>query len=384
VSAGGGDPAPPPGWRAHRLVVADLRCWRRAEIALEAGPVLVVGPNGAGKTSLLEGLALACLGVSPRTATEAEMVRRGAEAAHVDLDLEGPDGRHGRSIGYAPGLGRRLRLDDRPVRALGEWRVPGAVLVFIPEELRIVKGPPAARRRHLDRVLEASEPGYGEHLVAYRGALAQRNALLRRVRAGGAGPAGLAPWETQLARAGAAIARHRRRAMARLAAPFRAWLEALGGGPDGRLGLQTSPEHLAGVAEDELESVLAASLADRREREIAAAQTFAGPHRDDVLVGTGTADLRRIGSQGEQRTAALALTLAHRDLLETAAARPILLLDDALSELDPDRRARLLEAISAGGQSLVTTADPSAAQEARRVAAQVVRVDAGRIDVAAA
>ncbi|WP_217914306.1 AAA family ATPase [Miltoncostaea marina] len=198
-----------PAWAARRLEVADLRPWRRAALDLPAGLVLLTGPNGAGKTSLVEAIVLGCLGVSPRTAREAEAVRRGAPALHVALELDGPAGLHRREIGFAAGRGRRLRLDGEPVRRLADWRAR-AVLVFLPDELRAVKGPPAARRRALDRVLEAASPGFADDLAGYQHALAQRNALLRRVRAGEASRASLPAWEAPMARLGARVAAARR------------------------------------------------------------------------------------------------------------------------------------------------------------------------------
>jgi DNA replication and repair protein RecF len=354
-----GASAPARAWTARRLELADVRCWRRAALELPDGLLLIVGPNGAGKTSVVEALTLGCLGVSPRTAREAEVVRRGAEALHVALDLDGPPGRHLREIGYAPGRGRRLRLDGEAAPSLSAWRAR-AVLVFLPDELRAVKGPPAARRRALDRVLEAAAPGFAEDLAAYGEALAQRNALLRRIRAGAASEASLPAWEAPMAARGARVAAARRAGAAALAGPFRGWLAALGGGADGVVRLETSPA-LAEVPDDALEAALAASLRERRAREVQAGQTLSGPHRDDLLLAAGPTDLRRSGSQGEQRTAALALLLAARDHLRERAARPILLLDDVLSELDPARRRLLLEAVRDGGQTLVTSADPAAA-----------------------
>ena len=369
---------PAAAWAARRLEVADVRCWRRAELDLPAGLVLVVGPNGAGKTSLIEAVTLGCLGVSPRTAREAEVVRRGAEALHVALDLEGPQGAHRREIGFAPGRGRRLRLDGEPVRALAAWRAR-AVLVFLPDELRAVKGPPAARRRALDRTLEAASVGFAEDAAAYQEALAQRNALLRRIRAGGASEASLPAWEAPMAARGARVAAARRAGAAALAGPFRDWLAALGGGPDGVLRLEPSPSALGDVADDALEGALAAALRERRGRDVQAAQTLSGPHRDDLFIGAGPADLRRSGSQGEQRTAALALLLAARDHLRERAARPILLLDDVLSELDPGRRRLLLEAVRDGGQTLVTSADPAVADALSEPPDALVRVEDGAL-----
>jgi DNA replication and repair protein RecF len=359
--------------------LADVRCWRRGSVELPEGLVVVVGPNGAGKTSLVEAVVLGCLGVSPRTAREAEVVRRGAEALHVTLDLEGPPGRAIREIGYEPGRGRRLRVDGEPVRSLAAWRAR-AVLVFLPDELRAVKGPPAARRRALDRVLEASAPGFADDLAGLQAAVAQRNALLRRIRSGAASEATLPAWEASIARLGARVAAARRAGVASLAGPFASWLEALGGGPGGLLRLEPSPASLTGVPDRDLEGALAEAMAGRRPREIHAAQTLSGPHRDDLWIGAGDADLRREGSQGEQRTAALAMLLAARDHLREHAARPILLLDDVLSELDPDRRRLLLEAVRDGGQTIVTSADPAVAAGIARPPEGLLRVRDGRVD----
>lgn len=342
--------------------------------------IVISGPNGAGKTTLVEAVTFATIGVSPRTSREADAVRRGAEAFHVGLDLEGVEGRQLREIGFQAGLGRRLRRDGVAVRSLGEWRVPGAVLVFMPEELRSVKGPPAARRRAIDRLLEGAETGFGDTLARYLAAVAQRNALLRRIRAGVTGVGGLAPWDRACVELGGAVACARSRAVTDLSGPFGRWLEALGGGPGGRLALEPSPSALEGESLDAIEGVLADAVERTRDRDIQAAQTLSGPHRDDVWIGVGDHDLRRLGSQGEQRTAVLALLLACRDHLAARSAMPIMLLDDVLSELDPQRRRLLLEALAGQGQAWVTSADPDAAALAEAAgAAHHLHVEAGRV-----
>ena len=338
------------------------------------------GPNGAGKTSLVEAITLATIGVSPRTSREAEIVRTGSEALHVVAEVDGPGGSQVREIGFQPGLGRRLRRDGEVVRSLGPWRLPGAVLVFLPEELRSVKGPPAARRRALDRLLEGADAGYGETLSGYLTAVAQRNALLRRVRAGVAAPAGLMPWDRACIELGAGVVRARVAAVAALMAPFADWLEALGGGGGGRLVLEHSPASLDGIAPDEVEDALAALFERTRDRDVQAAQTLSGPHRDDLWIGVRDHDLRRMGSQGEQRTAVLAFLLACRDHLAVRSATPIMLLDDVLSELDPGRRRLLLGALAGDGQAWVTSADPDAAALAEGAgAAHHLHVEAGRV-----
>lgn len=363
---------------ARRLEVSDLRAWHRGAVDLPAGLVLITGPNGAGKTSLIEAIVFACLGVSPRTAREAEMVRHGAEALHVRLRLDGPAGTVDREIGFSPGRGRRLRLDGVPVRSLAEWRAR-VLLVFLPEELRAVKGPPAARRRALDRVLEAAEPGYAGALADYQRAMAQRNALLRRIRAGEADESAIGVWEGTMARRGAVVARVRSAGAEALAPAFARWLEELGGGPGGELRLEASPEDRPQGDDDRVAGALAAMWRERRPREIQAAQTLSGPHRDDLWIGAAGTDLRRVGSQGEQRTAALALLLASRDHLRVRGPRPILLLDDVLSELDPERRRRLLDAVRDGGQTIVTSADPSVTAGLSAPPDAIVRVEAGAV-----
>ncbi len=372
--------AAPGSWHARRVALRDVRCWDRAEIALPPGLTVISGPNGAGKTTLVEAIALGCAGVSPRTAREAEIVRRGADALHVELDLVDPTGVDARrGIGFQPGRRRRLTIDGDPVRSLAAWRAHGALSVFVPEELRLLNGPPAGRRRALDRLLEALAPGFIEIAARYREGVSQRNALLRRVRAAEAPPDHLDVWDHQISEAGGALASHRRTIVADLAPRFTAWLDALAGGERGLLRLVSSPAHLQEA--DDPAAVLAAALAERRPRDVAAAQTLSGPHRDDVWIGTaGDVDLRSTGSQGEQRTAALALILAGRDLLSAAAGRPILILDDVLSELDPGRRRALLGAVAEGGQSIVTSADPDAAELAARHADGAVCVEDGRIE----
>jgi len=350
-------------WRVRSLAVSDLRCWERLALELPEGLSVINGPNGAGKTSIIEAIVLATLGVSPRTSQLAELVRSGAPAVRVAGDFDDP-GSPGapvrREIGYAVGIGRRLSLDGVGVRQLLAWRRPSAVLVFVPEELRAVKGPPAARRRSVDRLLEATVTGFSEQLASYQEALSQRNALLRRARAGSTDIRTAFPWEARMAAHGAWVAVARRAVTATLAPRFGVWLERLGGGPGGILRWEPSPAELAEVPDVELEGRLRERLERQRPRDLAAGLTTSGPHRDDLWIGCGARDLRRIGSQGEQRTAALAMLLAHRDHMRAAGAGPILLLDDVLSELDPDRRAALLAALDGEEQVVLTSADPAA------------------------
>lgn len=369
-------------WCVRHLEVSDLRSWHR--LSLDVGPGLIVmsGPNGAGKTSIVEAVAFGLVGVSPRTAREAEAVRHGCTALHVALDVDSPSGSQNREMGYQPRVGRRLRIDGVPVRSLGQWRASGSLLVFLPEELRAVKGPPAARRRVVDRLIEGLDPSYITTSASYGSAVSQRNALLKRIRAGQTGVAGLGPWDTAVVELGARISSARRAAVAELDPLFRIWMDRLGGGDDARLAWEPSPHALLDVDPEDFEATLADLISETRDRDLNAAQTLSGPHRDDLWIGIADQDLRRTGSQGEQRTAVLALLLACRDLLTSRAVPPIVLLDDVLSELDPERRRRLLDAVRDTGQTWVTSADPDAAALAASAgAAHVLNVRRGEIDV---
>ena len=363
--------------------MTDLRSWHR--LSLDVGPGLIVmsGPNGAGKTSVVEAVALGLVGVSPRTAREAEAVRTSAVALHVAMDVDSPSGPQHREIGYQPGVGRRLRRDGVPVRSLADWRASGSLLVFLPEEPRAVKGPPAARRRVIDRLIEGLDPQYLSLSTSYNAAISQRNALLKRIRSGLTGPSGLTSWDHAVVELGARISAARVAAISRIDPLFRIWMDRLGGGADARIAWEPSPSALREHDPAEFEEVLGDLIGVNRERDLRAAQTLSGPHRDDVWIGVDDQDLRRTGSQGEQRTAVLALLLACRDHLAVEAVPPIVLLDDVLSELDPERRRRFLDAVHDGGQTWVTSADPDAAALAvASGAAHVLNVTRGRIDVA--
>jgi DNA replication and repair protein RecF len=243
--------------------------------------------------------------------------------------------------------GKRVELNGVPVRALDELRSRIATLVFTPERLAVVKGGPAVRRAYFDRVLTRLLPARGELPVEYAAVLGQRNAALRRVAAGVSARDALDPWTTRLAELGAMLSQARAEVSSLLGEPFAARAEELGLS-DARLvheAARASPEELEG----------------RLERDLERGFTGAGPHLEDVAVLSGERDLRTFGSQGEQRIAVLALLLAEAELLvRRGSSPPLLLLDDVLSELDPERRAALAARIGSSGQALVTATSASA------------------------
>jgi len=309
--------------------------------------VLVTGPNGAGKTNLLESLHVGTQGFSPRTRADAQLVRFGRDAARIAL--------RGRRAGVPVevevtlelGTGKRASLNGAKLRAAEQLRSEVATLVFTPDRLVVVKGGPAARRAYFDRVLGRISPSRAGLSAEYGAAVGQRNAALRRVAQGLSSRDALAPWNEQVSRLGGQLVEGRREAVALLRPPFAERAAELGL-PGAELAYEAE-----GPTVEELEA--------RTARDLERGTTSLGPHLDDVGVLAGTRDLRAFGSQGEQRLAVLALLLGEAELLEERrGARPLLLLDDVLSELDPDRRRVLADRLRASGQALVTSASRNA------------------------
>jgi DNA replication and repair protein RecF len=335
-----------------RLGVRDFRNYDAAELELPAGLTVVAGPNGAGKTNLLEALYFGCTGRSPRTSNERELVRRGASVTRVEVDTRDEQGSHRIEVGLEPGREKRLSLDGSPVDSLSTASARPLVSVFLPERLELVKGPPALRRGHLDQLVAALWPARAETRAAYSRTLAQRNALLARVRSGASGPAALDAWDAELARQGVQLMEDRAGAVAGLCEPFEELATALG--LPGRAELRYRPRSAAGdVAE------LAAELAERRAADVDRGFTAHGPHRDELQFLLGGAGLRSYGSQGQQRATLLALLFAECELLAARRGRaPLMLLDDVMSELDAQRRELLSGLLRSGGQAVVTTTEP--------------------------
>ena len=360
--------------RITRLGVRDFRNYTRAEVNLDEGLTVVAGRNGAGKTNLLEALYFGVTGRSPRTANERELVRRGGEGvARVVVDTADPEATHRIEVGFTPGEPKRLRVDGNPVDTLLDLEARPLVSVFLPERLELVKGAPANRRAHIDQVVAALWPARAGTRAAYGRALAQRNALLGRIRSGQAGTGALDAWDTELAREGFQLMKDRAEAVAGLRPGFAGLAE--------RLGLAAAAElryRPRSSASDP--NGLAAELGERRQLDLDRGFTAHGPHRDELSLLLGDESLRAYGSQGQQRAALLALLFAERQLLgERRGRRPIMLLDDVMSELDAARRELLAELLRDGGQAVITATEPEQVPGAMLAAGELIRVENGAI-----
>jgi DNA replication and repair protein RecF len=334
-----------------RLRARDFRSYATADVALGAGLTVVHGANGAGKTNLLEALYFGCTGRSCRTTNEREVVRFDAPATRVTVEGRDRDGVHELAVGFQPGEPKRLTADGAPVERLLDVAARPLVSVFLPDRLELVKGPPGLRRSHLDQVVAALWPARAATRRAYAQALAQRNALLGRVRAGAGTRTALAAWDLELARHGVALRDDRGRAVDLLAERVADAAAELG--LAGAVELRYRPRSRAETPE-----AMAGELAERVAADLERGFTGHGPHRDDLLFLRDGRELRAFGSQGEQRLVLLALLLAERETLaQERGAPPLLLLDDVMSELDATRRERLVARLAGPGQSVVTTTD---------------------------
>jgi DNA replication and repair protein RecF len=337
--------------RVTRVRLRDFRSYAVADVALGPGLSVVHGRNGAGKTNLLEAIYFGCTGRSCRTSNEREVVRFGERVARVEVDAQAQDGPHAFSVGVEPGEAKRVQADGVPIARLLDVEQRPLVSVFLPDRLELVKGTPALRRAHLDSVLAAVWPARRSTRRAYGQALAQRNALLGRVAAGAASPAALDAWDSALATHGVRLIAERAELVAALADPFARIALALG--LDGEPELLYRPRSRATEPGE-----LRAELIERRAGDLARGFTGHGPHRDELALRRDGRELRAYGSQGQQRLALLALLLAEREVLaNTRDAPPLMLLDDVMSELDSERRERLVELLRDGGQSVISTTD---------------------------
>lgn len=363
-------PAEPAGTAAPRCAIVRLRvhCFRNyAEATVRFGPGLNVihGQNAQGKTNLLEAIATLALTRSPRTTSSGDLVLWTEDAALAEADVTRPPTDVTLSVRFQrdPSTGRVLRVtavDGKPRPARGVLGVCPVVL-FWPEDLALVRGGPDGRRRFLDVILAQTDQQAIAHMSRYRRLLEQRNALLHQLRLGGGARDSLNSFTGELAHHGAWLEVARARLTDELAPLTALALHDLSGQRE-RISLRYAPAHAASIPDtvEAAEQVLLDTLRERASEEVARGITLAGPHRDDLAFDLDGRPARGTASQGQQRSIVLACKLAEvRYLQDASGVAPVILLDDVLSELDPQRRGSLLALLAEGRhQVLVTATEP--------------------------
>ncbi len=307
-----------------------------------------MGANGQGKTNLLEAVAMLALSASPRSRREIELVGPVAPMSRIEAGVEGGgitaelaitlnvDGDRARRVIEVDGI--RRRAFDLP----GHFRVT----LFWPDDLGLVKAGPELRRRFLNQMLVQIEPGYGRALAGLKRVLEQRNSLLKRIAAGEESGDVLDVWDQELVKVGGEVSAARAAAVLELEPEAARCHAEIAGGERLEISYEGPPENLAEAVHN--------SLAEDLRR----GSTTVGPHRDDLRVILDGKEARAYASQGQQRTAVVSLKLAEAALVtRRTGERPVLLLDDVLSELDAERRVALLRQVAGDGQVIITSAE---------------------------
>jgi DNA replication and repair protein RecF len=338
-------------------VLANVRNYPALDFSPVRGLNVFVGANAQGKSNLLEAIALLGTGKSFRTSREAEIVRNGMPSASLRGEARVAAGEIHLSCTFtlgSTGLRKVYTVNGRSVRYagyLGKMRV----VTFVPAHLSLLSGPPSARRSLVNTALAQESPAYYAALAGYQKFLAQKNALLRGTIA--PDEELLATYDERLIETGTKIVLARRAFVAaldeRAKAVYRSWI----GDRDGELTIAYEPDV---PAETFTQDAVAAAFADRLEKkrsaEVTRRTSLVGPHRDDIAFRLGGVALGPFGSQGQQRTAVLALKVAEYGVLEARAGEaPLLLLDDVLSELDPQRQRAFLQSVGSFEQAFITT-----------------------------
>jgi DNA replication and repair protein RecF len=356
-----------------RLLSLTLRNYRNyQQLDLALGPRLNVflGRNGQGKTNLLESIAILALSSSPRARRDSELIGPLAPEARIEARAERSSREFDLRIEYRDGGGRtrrQIQIGGVPRRAVD---LPGwlRVALFWPDDLNLVKAGPEYRRRLLNQLLVQVEPAYPRSLARYARVLEQRNALLKQVAGGEARSEQLDVWDAELAELGTVIATARSAVVAELAPLAASHQAAIAPGEQLEVEYAGPPAPLAEV------------LGQTRSLDLRRGSTTHGPHRDDLVIRLDGREARGFASQGQQRTIVVSLKLAEAEVIEARTGEaPLLLLDDVLSELDPPRREALIQRIAAGGQVVVTSAEPGPLPDSVLSAADVRCIERGRV-----
>ncbi len=388
--------------RLSHLRLSNFRNLADVELEVPPGVSVYFGQNAQGKTALVEAVYLLAIARSFRAENERELVnfdaaREGGQAL-VDGVVEdnGPDSsesnapeRHRVIIGYraspsasASGPGYRVHKEirvDRMRRTAGSLVGLVHAVLFSVQDIGLVQGPPSARRRFLDILISQADPLYLQGLQRYQRVLQQRNRLLRLRREGRARPDEMEFWDDELVREGAWLTWRRHEVMNILTPACVRHHRDLGGEGE-TLELRYRPSVPLSVSADGMEGSYHEVLQAVAPRERATAATAAGPHRDDFDIIVNGVDMGAFASRGQARTLSLSLRLAEAETLSAVrGARPLLLLDDALSEMDATRRRRVLEKAADYPQVLITTTDVEQVSGFFGASAAYFRVEGGRI-----
>jgi DNA replication and repair protein RecF len=376
-----------------KLHLRSFRNYVDRQVVFTAQKTILVGNNAQGKSNLLEAVELLASLKSHRTTRDRELILESAITGQIEGTLDRAYGTSELSIIFRQQGGRTVALNREPLRRQLDFLGILNAVQFSSLDLDLVRGAPDSRRSWIDGLLIQLEPVYAHILQQYNKVLRQRNALLKKIRAceqqtldsvetfsNNQDQSQLRLWDEQLAAAGSRVTRRRARVIGRLAPIAQLWHKRISGETE-KLEINYLPN--VEWTEDNPEEVQQAFLAKIEQRRIAEqhqGKSVVGPHRDEIEFTINQTPARSYGSQGQQRTLVLALKLAELKLIEEVVSEPpLLLLDDVLAELDPNRQNQLLEAIGDRFQTIITTTHIDSFNQDWIKDSQILAVEAGKI-----
>jgi DNA replication and repair protein RecF len=374
----------------RHLGLRDFRSWAQADLELEPGRTVFVGPNGFGKTNLIEALWYSSTLGSHRVGTDVPLIRTGNTRAVISTIVVNEGRECAVDLEIAAGRANKARLNRSPVRSTREVVGVLRAVLFAPEDLALVRGDPADRRRYLDDLATVRRPAIAGVRADYDKVLRQRTALLKSLSGskhrGDQGALDtLDVWDSRLAEHGAQLMAARIDLVNQLAPEVEKAYQLLApGSRQASIGYRASMDGLGveGTDREFLEAALLVALSARRDAELERGMCLVGPHRDDLELRLGDQPAKGFASHGESWSFAVALRLAAYELLRADGGEPVLLLDDVFAELDATRRRALASVAEAAEQVLVTAAvieDIPAGWDARQVHIDLRDEDSGRV-----
>ncbi|MFW5788153.1 MAG: DNA replication/repair protein RecF [Halanaerobiales bacterium] len=365
----------------EKIMVKNFRNLK--DVLLDLNPALniFIGANGQGKTNLLEAIYFLATADSHRTSIDRELINWQAEVALLQIKLNKKEQEIKISL-QLESSNKEVKVNDNPLKKISDLMGNLNVVLFSPEDLQLVKGSPSNRRKFINIEISQVSSYYYYLLKKYEHVLKQRNNLLKDIRENRKKDRlqMLSVWDEQLIKLGSKIIKKRLEVVKKINILARLKQRQITDGTENLyVGYECSLDRLE-EENDDIEVIFRDKLVNNRDKEIRRGYTITGPHRDDLILKINDMDIRKYGSQGQQRTTALALKLAELEFMKSETGEyPVLLLDDVFSELDKKRRKTLLEIIVKNIQTFITTTEFREISEYEMDSGYIFQVECGKI-----
>lgn len=363
--------------RLRELILRNYRNYDELELSFHSNLILFAGPNAQGKTNILESIFASCTGRSHRTPRDRELIQWGKEEALIRTKVEKQVGVSEIAILLAARDKKKVSINQSPAARLGELMGHLNSVMFSPDDLKLIREGPAERRRFMDMELSQIRPQYFYYLQQYNRVLNHRNNLLKSIQVKPSLAATLPAWDHQLAEAGSYIIQQRRLFQDSLKIIAQEIHSRITNGTE-KLTLEYKSSIPSQTSKlEEIQQQFLQVLEGRHKEDIERGITGKGCHRDDIVFQINGADVRIFGSQGQKRTTVLSLKFSELEYMRQETGEyPLLLLDDAMSELDHGRQQMLLEYIGKV-QTFITLTDLDQIPDLKHKNMQIFKIQSG-------